>query len=378
MKTLLIMASLFPPQTLGGGPIVSIFNLVNSIRDSFDVYVISQNFELKSTKPLDGIVPYEWNDKYGISVYYVSPNERRFFDIYKLIRTVSPDVIYQNSFFSADQVLPVLYYTKKHKNVECIIAPRGELGEEKIKMGCLKKNAYIGALKTIGALNGVIWHATSKAEESDIKRIVGNVSMHSIANLPSVYSYPCFDVDKSVGELRLFSISRVQSIKNIALAIECLRSVRGKVLYDIYGPIEEEVYWEECKRVIDSLPDNIEVNYKGQIDHDDIEQTIMKYHALLSPTKGENFGQTIVDSFLNGRPVIISNMTPWSDCESFKAGFVVDLSNLNGFTEAVQAFSDMEYEEFCGWMNNAYSYIEKKINPTYIVSKYIDMFGGVY
>ena len=45
-KRLLIMASLFYPQKNGGGPPVSIKNLVDSIYDEFDIYIISTIFIL--------------------------------------------------------------------------------------------------------------------------------------------------------------------------------------------------------------------------------------------------------------------------------------------------------------------------------------------
>ena len=41
-KRLLIMASLFYPQKKGGGPPISIKNLVDSIYDKFEIYIISK------------------------------------------------------------------------------------------------------------------------------------------------------------------------------------------------------------------------------------------------------------------------------------------------------------------------------------------------
>lgn len=52
MKKLLIMASLFWPQKRRGPP-VSIMNLVLSIKDDFDIYIISKNHELNDDKPLE-------------------------------------------------------------------------------------------------------------------------------------------------------------------------------------------------------------------------------------------------------------------------------------------------------------------------------------
>ena len=69
MKKLLIMASLFWPQKNSGGPPISILNLVNSIKDSFDIYIISKNHEINDDKPLEGISS-GWNQfEFGKAIY---------------------------------------------------------------------------------------------------------------------------------------------------------------------------------------------------------------------------------------------------------------------------------------------------------------------
>ena len=55
MKKLLIMASLFWPQKKSGGPPISLYNLVNGIKDQFEIYVVSKNHEIGEVDPLPGI-----------------------------------------------------------------------------------------------------------------------------------------------------------------------------------------------------------------------------------------------------------------------------------------------------------------------------------
>ena len=112
MKKLLIMASLFWPQKKSGGPPISIMNLVQSVKDKFDIYIISKNHEINDDKPLEGIFP-GWNKFEFGKAFYTSKDEHTFKIITGLIENVEPDVIYQNSFFSIDDLLPVLAYKKK-------------------------------------------------------------------------------------------------------------------------------------------------------------------------------------------------------------------------------------------------------------------------
>ena len=69
MRKLLIMASLFYPQKNGGGPPVSIMNVVQAIKGKFDIYIISHNHEVGDTKPLPGVND-GWNDFEFGKVYY--------------------------------------------------------------------------------------------------------------------------------------------------------------------------------------------------------------------------------------------------------------------------------------------------------------------
>lgn len=377
MKKLLIMASLFPPQKLGGGPITSISNLVGNLKDKYDIYVISHNFDLGKKEPLDGVVRGEWNSKYGVKVFYFDYENNRFGNILKMIKEVKPDVIYQNSFFSHDHLLPVLFY-KKHtdKNVRLIVAPRGEFGVEKFKIGGHKKKIYKNFLKTFGFLKNVVWQATSKSEKEEIVEFIGKGDIFMATNLPSKYSDPDFKKDKKEGELSLFTISRIHEIKNIKVSLQSLKTVKGDVKFDIYGPIEQIAYWEECQKIISELPDNIYVRYMGAIDHSEVERVVREHDVLLFPTRGENFGQTIVDSFLNARPAIISDMTPWNDCVDYYAGGVIPLNDLSGFSVAIQTFVDMGQAEFEKYSFGAKKYIDAKLNISAEVERYSIMIDG--
>ena len=377
MKKLLIMASLFPPQKLGGGPITSIGNLVANLKDKYDVYVLSHNFDLGEKQFLEGVERNKWNKKYGVNVFYFDYKNNRFENILKKIKEVKPDIIYQNSFFSYDHLLPVLHY-KKHcdKNVRVIIAPRGEFGAEKFGIGGFKKRLYKNLLKFFGLLKNTVWQATSDDEKSEIEKFIGKYPIYKASNLPSGYSTPDYKKDKKAGEISLFTISRIHQIKNILSSVTCLKDVTGKVTFDIYGPMEQKDYWDECERVIKKLPGNISVSYRGAINHEEVESVIRSHDALLFPTKGENFGQTIVDSFLNARPVIISDMTPWSDCCDYGAGCVVGLSDIKGFTAAVQKFTDMGSAEFLEYSVNARHYIDGKLDIATEINNYCKMIEG--
>lgn len=376
MKKLLIMASLFWPQKNSGGPPVSIMNLVMSIKDQFDIYVISKNHEIGDDRPLPGIKE-GWNQFDFGKAYYVPKGQHSFHNITNLIQQVQPDVIYQNSFFSLDDLLPVLVYKKGNPQVRVIVAPRGEFYPERIQRGKLKKQFYATAFRMSGLLKDVYFQGTGAEEcqqEHDLLGIPNdhliNIQNIAVINLPG-NEY----VRKNAGELRLVYIARIHPTKNTLKAIRWLSDVKGKVIFDIYGPVEGEVYWSECLTAIENLPENISVSHKGMVEHNRVGEVISQYHGYYMPTNGENFGHSIVESLLVGRPVIISDQTPWTDVHGI-GGFAYPLSQQAQFLNAIQQLCDMQQSEYDVLCANAKEYIAKKLNTEETIAQYIVAFNG--
>lgn len=374
MKKLLIMASLFWPQKNSGGPPISIMNLVQSIKDQFDIYIISKNHEINDDKPLEGIV-FGWNQFEFGKAYYTKKDEHTFKNITRLIEDVEPDVIYQNSFFSIDDLLPVLVYKKKHKNVKVIVAPRGEFYPERLQVGKLKKTVYGKLFRYSGLLKDVYFQGTGQEECMQEKVFLG-ISDNYLINIQNI-SLPVKglhgSIEKKPNELKLVYIARIHPTKNTLKAIEWLGGLSGNIQYDIYGSIENEIYWKQCQDAISRLPQNITVRYKGVIDHEQVASTIAGYHAYYMPTTGENFGHSIVEAMLMGKPVVISDQTPWTDVNG-NGGFAISLNDETAFITALQNLYEMDEALYCIFEKKIQEYIGKKMNIEETVCNYITAF----
>ena len=376
MKKLLIMASLFWPQKNGGGPPISIMNLVQSVKDRFEIYIISKNHEINDDQPLAGIIS-GWNQFDFGKATYTAKGEHTFGNIIRLIEEVEPDVIYQNSFFSIDDLLPVLVYKKKHKNLKVIVAPRGEFYPERLQVGKLKKTMYGKLFRYSSLLKDVYFQGTGTEECMQEKEFLGIPDDHLLniqnISLPDKGLYS--RIEKNSNELRLVYIARIHPTKNILKAIEWLRNLSGNIQYDIYGSVENEMYWKQCQEVITGLPQNITVRYMGVIDHEQVASTIAKYHAYYMPTTGENFGHSIVEAMLMGKPVVISDQTPWTDVNG-NGGFAISLSDEKGFTDALNKLAEMDAKRYSVLTGQIKKYIKSKLNVDEIIHQYIMAFGG--
>ena len=145
----------------------------------------------------------------------------------------------------------------------------------------------------------------------------------------------------------MLSVARIAPEKNTRFAIEVLKGcTKGKIVYDIYGPVYEQEYWKECQDLIAQLPDNVTVNYKGSIRGELVLEAMTNYHFMFLPTTGENFGHTILESFMASTPVIISNKTPWQNLAQKQAGWEIPLDRTDVFVEKLNEAVSLDQESY--------------------------------
>ncbi|MEM5611233.1 glycosyltransferase [Bacillus thuringiensis] len=154
--------------------------------------------------------------------------------------------------------------------------------------------------------------------------------------------------------------------KNLKGALTFLKGITGNITFDIYGPIENQNYWSACRNIIESLPNNVQVNYMGQVNNNKVHPLFSNYNAFLFPTFGENYGHVIVESLLAGCPVIISDQTPWKNLKNEGAGWTIPLEKEETFISALNDIVHMDSEEFQKLSRSASKYAMKM----FFVKKY--------
>ena len=366
-KKILVFVDWFLPGYKAGGPIQSCANLIDHLKDEYDFSVITRDTDYCETKPYKGIKSNEWNIlSDGIRVYYFSSQKLNRKNIRTIIDSEQFDVLYLNGVFSFFFTLLPLYYAKKKRNQTIIVASRGMLAKSALSIKKTKKLFFLASVKIIRLFNGIIFHATTQQEAQDIKIELGNEVQVKIApNLPNKKQLDVLPRRiKEKGFARIVNIARISPEKNLRYALEVLQKIKGKLEFDIYGPIYNEQYWNKCLDIIRDLPSHIKVNYKQSIESDGIEEVLKNYHFMFMPTQGENFGHIILESLNSGCPVIISDQTVWRDMENKKAGWDLPLSKQDGFISTIEKAIEMPQEEYNdiskGAFNNAFAFINNK------------------
>ena len=366
------------PGTKAGGPVRSVYSILNLLKKDFDFYVITLNNDLGSSEAYNNITPNQVFNKDEVYYYYFSSDKLNGENLISLISKIDPDLVYTNSFWSFPFSIQAVRAHKSGKlKTPILLAPRGMLGKGALGLKSLKKKTFLAVAKLTGWYEGVKFHATQPQEETDIRKVFPSAEVFIAPNINA--TSPSKNTgSKKPGELKLFFLSRISVVKNLHFALEVLRSVPQHltITYDIFGNAEDGIYQEKCRSIIAQLPKNVSVNMKGEIPFDKITDVIKNYNALFLPTLNENYGHSIVESLLCGCPVIISDQTPWNDVESHNAGFALPLNGSKQFLDAVILLAGEDQQQFKTRSEAAINYISRKIDLQQIVQQYKTLFYG--
>lgn len=369
-KILIFTAGYFPAKKYGGPP-VSIQNLSKKLCKIFDIFVVTSNHDLGDTTILEEISD-GWNENEYNSVLYL-PDEKLIKASFEdIINEILPDMVYLQSIFDYRLVFPVLSIVK-NKKIPTLLSPRGELLKNAMKKKW-KKIPYIYLMKYLKLNKNIFFQATSNEEVESINKFFRRNKITVLSNL-SISDNKSVNIrKKNSGSLSAVFISRIVPKKNLLTGIKALKKVIGSVTFDIYGPIEDQKYWDECLNQIKDLPENISVTYKGIIDHDDIEKTFCEYDLFIFPTLSENYGHVIAEAINANCPFLTSVNTPWTDVMKYNCSWTIDTEKVESIAQIIQQCINYDNVQFKLIRENLNLYKKQRLNSEELVHKYINDF----
>ena len=244
------------------------------------------------------------------------------------------------------------------------LSPRGELSESALLIRAHKKRAYLFLFRRLEIYKRIIWVASAEKERAEILRLfdADSVNVHVLRNFPD-NELPKLKLVRqaSVGSLDLVWLARISPMKNICFLIHVFRHVSVDVSLTIYGPIEDESYWAEFVQLKEQLPANVSIIYEGMLQPEQVASTLADYDAYILPTKGENYGHTIVEAMSVGLPVIISDKTPWRSLEDKGIGFDLSLDDPEKFSAAIHKLAMLNVDQRNGMRRMVYDFVKNEI-----------------
>ena len=322
---ILAVVEWYPPAYKAGGPVRSVHNLMQLLKAQtpHHLEVVCGNRDLGSAEPLAGISSDTPTDQDGIEVTYRSTVSYAWWKA-KLRGTPTappPDVIYLNSLFSVPYALQPLRAAKS-LGIRVVLAPRGMLGAGALAIKPAKKKLFLTLARLLGLFRGVRWHASTPLEAIEIQRQFPRAECRVAINVPlfrAESQKPNFDRGFS-----LLVLGRINQKKNIHLALEALHKVdlAGKeVAIELVGLAEDKHYLE---RLLAMARPRLKVVHVGAVPPASLGQVWARCHALL-PTLHENFGHAVVEAWAHGRPVLLSDQTPWRGLAELDLGWDLPL-----------------------------------------------------
>lgn len=377
-KKILVMADWYAPGYKAGGPIRSCVNFAHHMQGVYDVFVLTSDRDLNAEAPYEGIPVDKWiTGAGGEKIFYASPGQLSWGNIKKEIKTVDPDFIYLNSMFSLKfTIFPLLIARLNGWSDRVILSPRGMLRSSAVQFKMGKKKIFLQSFRLLGFSRRVRFLASDETEENDVRRYFGqHAQVVQIPNFPaSLPAVPSL-TGKNPGELSMIFVGRVHPIKNPDYLLDVLDTVKAKVSLTIVGSCEDKEFWQQCEKKIRDLPVNIDVTYAGEMPNHQLPDIIARHHIFTLPTRGENFGHAIFEALVLGKPVLISDQTPWRGLTAKKAGWDLPLGEPDGFRrviEEVAGFGQAEYEQWCMATRR---YMEDYMSGLNIKDEYLKLFS---
>lgn len=344
----------------------TLVNMVDRLGEKFDFRIVTRDHDGKTDKTqYQNVKINDWNEVGNAKVYYLSKDNIKLNTVKRLIEEVQPKSIYLNSFFSTLAVFVLmLRKIRQIPKLEIIVAPEGELAAGALGLKKNKKQMYLKFARALGLYENIIWKATAEFEKEEIEKVKGKSGKIFIApNMPPKQIFPEFNLKnkpyKKSGELNVAYLSRLHPIKNLKFLLEILPSIKDKVYLDVFGPVDNHQYVEECEQLIKNLPENLDVRMKGEVSHENVTKTLEKYNFFVLPTQGESFGHIIAEALASGCPLIISDRTPWVNLEEKGIGWDLPLDNKDKWIDTLNHCINLDNETYSNLATNARNYLNK-------------------
>jgi len=375
-KKILVFSDWFLPGYKAGGPIRSLANLVHSL--DFDFWIVTRITDHHSAQPYEGIQPGVWTQhRRNVQVCYVDQKEVTAPFVKKILLEQSFDFIYFNSLFSPIfTLLPLRTARAMGMAKRCVLAPRGMLKPGALSIKSKKKKIFLFVSRLLGWFNNIRWHATNEQEKMEIQRHYGKSCAVFVApNLASIIENTNEIAQKESGSLKLVSIARISAEKGIREAIQFLKSAELKTRVEcaFFGTQQDDQYLNECKQLASNM-EGARITFPGEIAPEEIPAALQSAHFFYMATWGENFGHAIAEALQHGKPVIISDRTPWRRLTNAKAGWDLPLDEQS-FVETLRKCHAMSQDEYNAWSQGASNFGRAHANDPRHIESYYSLFA---
>jgi glycosyltransferase involved in cell wall biosynthesis len=378
---ILMFTDWYEPGFKAGGPIQACKNVVASLRQDYEFYVLCSDRDLGDRVAYSDIPTNQWiKGEWHVNIWYASPGFMSKNRLLKMLAEINPDFIYFNSMYSFKYTLfPLWVLLNDRFQGKIILAPRGMLHKGALKSKYFKKSIFLKLFWLIGWSRKIIFQATDEQEKKDIQFFfTGNVQVSVVEDIPTVNPEPWREKEKLKGILRCIFLSRIHPKKNLQYFLNLLKDINPDIhiQFDVYGSDDHPAYAEQCRKIAAGLPRNVKVAFMGGVPFNRVFDILSAYHIFILPTLGENYGHAIFEAMTTGLPVMVSDQTPWRCLEQKRVGWDFPLQMKEKFIAAITGAAGWSPQTYNEWSRNAYAFAREYMLELDALSKYRQLFSG--
>lgn len=296
------------------------------------------------------------------------------------------DLVHQHGIF-----LPISILTLSLKNTKIIINPHGYLEPEKLNFSKLKKQIALFLFENRNLKNCDCLVACSKKEASSLRKLGFNQPIVILANgvddsilikkiktnKPILFKNR-YSISKK-SKILLF-LSRIHPWKGLKLLLKSILIIKDDFRINnwkliIAGPNELN-HLSELESFVNVNDISDLVNFIGPQYGQNKLNIIDSADCHILPTKGENFGISVIESLARGVPVITTKTTPWEELSLKKCGWWIERSEKE-FVKVLLDLINTDNKTFFEMGCNGIKLVKKKYLWSKISNQTINMYKWV-
>ena len=265
----------------------------------------------------------------GPRAWGYSPDMSRY--LYSLGNTV--DIIHSHGLWMYPSYLARLFSQKTR--IPLIVAPHGMLEPWCLQHSRFKKQLALSLFERKNLEYAHCIHAMSTMEAENIRSFG---LMNPIAVVPPGLDVASYGLPRET--TRVLSDYSIPKVKKLLLFVSrihpkkglvCLAQAWGRLCQRyqdwhlvIAGP-DENGHRTEVEKVITDVGASRQTTIVGSV-HGEVKRLIYAAcDVFVLPTFSENFGIVVAEALASGKPVITTRGTPWSELETHRCGWYIDV-----------------------------------------------------
>ena len=377
-----LVSSSFYPATFYGGPISATWDLSKKLAEKgIEVYVSTTN--ANGSKKLDVECNKYLKKEENVFVKYYNEQITNKFSLSFLFGIWSDikksDIVYIQYLFHYTVLFSLLFSVFQKKKI--VACPRGSFSVFTLnnKLPFIKLLWLNFLIKPM--VNKIVWQASSYLEERDILNKFPNVDVEIINDGIDYDSFQNSILVSRNELLNKFTGINCNDVSNIFFSMGRLHKIKGfDVLIDAFNLfLEKDKY---AKLIIAGGGDGVGKKLKNQIKKLNISSSVFLIGAINFEDKKlllnncdyftlasefESFGIVIAEALSCGKPVVVSNKTPWKDIQINNCGILAD-NEKNSFNDAFSKIINEKYDS-----SLIKNYVKKNYDWVVIVDKFINL-----